>query len=130
MLAQHVMVQMMCGSAARDDCMSSTVDCAYYVGRLIPSLIRHSTAAQPTRVTGFIFQEYGAPSPPAHLTDNSLWAISVQPSLASKFTGPKSPDCHVWMNTGLSKALSKVKDSRRNKKIMNNFWSCRSCFKM
>jgi len=67
------------------------VDSAYYVGRLLPNLVKDCTRLLPT---GFISQQDAAPAHSARITQDWIQANCpdyCQRSVASKFARPKHP---------------------------------------
>ena len=119
--AQHVMV-------SADVCFvgkgrlhfvdeSAKVDSAYYVGRLLPSLVDDCTRLLPSG-SGYIFQQDGAPAHTARATQN--WLQTNYPDFIAKDQWPpNSPDLnpldyHVWRQFGgLSQAPSETENNRR-----------------
>ena len=59
------------------------VDCAYYVGQLLPNLVDDCNHLLPT---GFVFQQDGAP---AHTARSQVSRFCCKGSVASKFAGSK-----------------------------------------
>ena len=62
---------------------SATVDSAYYVGRLLPSLVDDCTRLLPS---GYIFQQDGAPAHTARATQN--WLQTNCPDFTAKDQWP------------------------------------------
>jgi len=91
------------------------MDSAYYVGRLLPSLVDDCTRLLPS---GYIFQQDGAPAHTTRATQNGI-QINCPDFIAKNQWPPNSPDLnpldyHVWDNVGgLSQAPPETENDRR-----------------
>ena len=105
---------------------SAKVDSAYYVGRLLPSLVDDCTQLLPS---GYIFQQVGAPADTARATQN--WLKTDCPDVIAKDQWPpNSPDLnpldyHVWggaMLEAYHKRHPKPKTIAELKEVLPVIW--------
>ena len=102
------------------------VDAAYYVGRLLPSLVEDCNRLLPT---GFIFQQDGAPAHTAGVTQD--WLQANCPNFITKDQWPpNSPDLnpldyHVWgaMLEAYQKLHPKPKTIAELKEAVQMIWN-------
>ena len=89
---------------------SANVDSAYYIGRLLPSLVNDCTRLLPCSGSGYIFQQDGAPAHTAHATQN--WLQTNCPDFIAKDQWPPNSPSEGNVG-GLSQAPSETENDRR-----------------